>query len=152
MTGKILDFKARKEGLIEKKRRSFERLVFQNFLGAYSVIKEGHTIYPITLVDISQNGALFQIPWSKGAKKQFEQDSEITVRMYFSDKNYIPVVVKIKYGREYRDPNGSYFMRYGCEFDKSLTTFKAMEAFINFMYKFAEYSSADKGDTKAFFL
>lgn len=152
MADKLLDFVEKRKENVEKKRRSFERILFQNFLGAYSVINENGTIYPVTLVDISQDGCLFQVPWNPGRDKKFADDLELSMRMYFTKKSYIPVILKVKYGKESIGEDGRTYMHYGCEFDKSMSSFEAMSNFINFLYSFAEHSSIDKGDQKVYFL
>lgn len=151
MTDKVLDFKLKREEIIEKKRRNFERIVFENFLGAYTVINQNGSIYPVTLVDISREGCLFQVPWNVKKDKKFDKTEEITMRLYFSNKSYIPVVINIKYGKEHLE-DGETYMRYGCEFDQSYPSFQALEHFVNFLYSFAEHSAVDKGDEKVYFL
>ncbi|MDD0851514.1 PilZ domain-containing protein [Halobacteriovorax sp. GB3] len=152
MSENVLNFQKKREETIEKKRRSFERLLFQNFLGAYTVIDAHETVYPVELIDISQDGCLFQIPWNFNKDKKFNDDFEIKMRMYFTKHSYIPVIVNIRYGKEFVDSDGQTYMHYGCEFDKSLPSFDAMRNFINFMYSFAEHSAIDKGDVKTYFL
>ncbi|EQC48546.1 type IV pilus assembly protein PilZ [Bacteriovorax sp. BSW11_IV] len=152
MANKVLNFVDKRKENIEKKRRNFERLLFQNFLGAYTVIDANETVYPVELVDISYDGCLFQIPWNFDKDKAFKTDTEIKMRMYFTKHSYIPVVVNIRYGKEYVDTNGQTYMHYGCEFDKTLPSFEAMKNFISFMYAFAEHSTIDKGDARAYFL
>ena len=73
---KVLDFTAKREEHIEHKRRAVERIMFDNFLGTYSVIDESGSIYPIKILDISRNGCLFQVPFNKGTDKKFSQDAE----------------------------------------------------------------------------
>ena len=87
MTDKVLDFVGKRKETVEKKRRSFERLLFQNFLGAYSVIHEADSIYPVTLVDISNDGCLFQVPWDAKRNKKIDIETELTLRMYFTKKS-----------------------------------------------------------------
>ncbi len=151
MTDKVLDFVEKRKENVELKRRNFERILFQNFLGAYSVIDQSGVIYPIDLVDISNEGCLFQIPWDASRDSKFEQDTEISMRMYFTNESYVPVIVNVKYGREYIGRDGNTYMQYGCEFDQSLPSFTAMKSFIEFMYSFAEHSAIDKGDRKVYF-
>lgn len=151
MTDEVLDFVGKRKENIEKKRRGFERVLFQNFLGAYTVIDNAGSVYPIELVDISHEGCLFRIPWNMKKDQKLEEGSEINLRMYFTKDSYLPVIVNIKYGSENIE-NGQTYMQYGCEFDQSLPTFSAMQDFIKFMYSFAEYSAIDKGDARAFFL
>ncbi len=148
---KIFDFVKKRSENVEQKRRAFERLVFQNFLGAYTVIEDGGAIYPIALVDISNTGCLFQVPWTMGKDKKIPKNTEILMRMYFTKGSYIPVLVSVKHGKEVVMQDGTTYMQYGCEFDKSVSSFEAMQSFIDFMYKFAKHSAVDKGDTKVFF-
>lgn len=153
MTDEVLDFQKKREESIEKKRRNFERLLFANTLGAYSVVDQAGSIYAISLVDISRDGCLFQVPWDPNRQQaKFENNTEINLRMYFSATEYLPIICLVKYSNEYVDESGQVFMRYGTEFDKSTHSFEAMESFIEFLYKFAEHSAVDKGDKKVFFI
>lgn len=151
MTSKVLDFQGKRQQAIEEKRRSFERIVFQNFLGAYAVIDQDGTIYPVTLVDVSKTGCLFQVPWNPKADKKFGEGTEVGMRMYFTSASYIPVSLEVKYGKEYVDEHGDTYMQYGCEFDQSFQSFEALKHFIEFLYKFAEHSVVDRGEVKTYF-
>ena len=151
--GKVLiDFVQKRKESIERKRRNFERVMFQNFLGCYAVIDRHSGPSPIRIVDISETGMLFQVPWNPRYDQKFEIDKEITIRLYFTKDSYILALVKIKYDTEYIDGGGERTMRYGCEFDQTNQTFAALKSFIDFIYKFAEHSSVDKGESKAYFL
>ncbi len=149
---KILDFNKKKADTIEQKRRAFNRIVFQNFLGAYSVIDDNNgSIYPVTMVDIAGDGCSFQVPWNPSRDKKLAQDYEITMRMYFTNQSYIPVIMNVRHGKEVLGKDGITYMQYGCEFDKTVASFEAMQSFIDFIYRFAEHSAIDKGDTKVYF-
>lgn len=148
---KVLDFNKKKAETIEQKRRAFNRIVFQNFLGAYSVIDDNGSIYPVTLVDIAGDGCSFQVPWNPSKDKKMEQETEVVMRMYFTDSSYIPVILSVRHGKEVVAQDGTLRMQYGCEFDKSSSSFEAMQSFIDFLYKFAEHSAIDRGDTKVYF-
>lgn len=152
MSKDVINFVEKRKQSIEKKRRNFERVMFQNFLGCYSVIDNNGSIYPIDIIDISETGCLFQVPWNENNDRKFEKDKNIGIRLYFTKNSYIPAFVLVKYGSEFVDEHGRSFMRYGCEFDRDNQTFEALDAFISFIYKFAEHSSVDKGDQKVFFL
>ena len=148
---KVLDFNKKKADTIEQKRRAFNRVVFQNFLGAYSVIDDNGSIYPVTLVDIAGDGCSFQVPWNPSKDKKLAKDFEVTMRMYFTNQSYIPVIMNVRHGKEVLGSDGITYMQYGCEFDKSVASFEAMQSFIDFIYRFAEHSAIDKGDTKVYF-
>ena len=126
--------------------------MFSNFIGAYSVISDEGTIYPISLVDISRDGCQFELPWNVKDGGKFEAGLEISMRMYFTEKSFIPVIVNIKNAREHIGKDGNTYMRYGCSFDESMPTYDAMSKFIEFMYSFAEHSSIDRGDVKSYFI
>ncbi len=149
---KVFDFGEKRKQSIEQKRRQFERVVFQEFLGVYSVIDDHGTGYPIKLVDISADGCLLQIPFSVKAKNQFKSGEEVTLKLYFSKGTYLPAVVQIRHAQEYIDKDGDAYLRLGGEFDKSLPSFGALSSFIEFIYKYAEFSCVDKGEGKVFFL
>jgi hypothetical protein len=148
---KVLDFNKKKAETIEMKRRAFNRIVFSNFLGAYSVIEDSGSIYPVTMVDIAGDGCAFQVPWNPKKDTKLAQDYEICMRMYFTKGSYIPVIMNVRHTKEVMGDDGMLYLQYGCEFDKTVPTFEAMQSFIDFLYKFAEHSAIDRGDTKVFF-
>ena len=97
---KVLDFNKKKAETIEQKRRAFNRIVFQNFLGAYSVIDDNGSIYPVTLVDIAGDGCSFQVPWNPTRDKKLEDDFEVNMRMYFTNASYISVIMNVRHAQE----------------------------------------------------
>jgi hypothetical protein len=148
---KVINFKKKREESIEKKRRNIERVVLNDILGAYSVIDKQGTSYPIQLVDISYDGCLFQIPIRDNKPKYFNPGKEISLRLYLTDSTYLPVVGHVRHLNEHEE-QGNKYMRIGCEFNKEMPSFDALNSFIEFLYKFAEFSQEDKGDTKVYYL
>lgn len=149
---KVVDFTEKRKKTIEQKRRTFERVVFQEFLGVYSVVDDQGSNFPIKLVDISADGCQFQLPFSLKAKNQFKSGTEVTLKLYFSKGTYLPAVVTVRHASEYIDKDGDAWLRLGGEFDTSLPSFKALSHFIQFIYEYAEFSCVDKGESKVFFL
>ncbi|MBP9674522.1 MAG: PilZ domain-containing protein [Bacteriovoracaceae bacterium] len=149
---KVLDFVAKRKDSLEQKRRQFERVMFDSFLGCYSVIDAHGAIYATKLMDISPEGCLIQVPKQKNNKNVFKAESDLTLRLYFTTEAFIPAVVKIKNSRPYTDENGDEFVQYGCQFDKNVSSFTALESFIQFIYKFSEHSHVDKGERRVYFL
>lgn len=149
---KVVDFSEKRKQSIEQKRRTFERVVFQEFLGVYSVIDDQGSNYPVSLVDISHDGCQFQLPFSAKAKNQFKSGTEVTLKFFFTKGSYLPAVVTVRHGSEYIDKDGNAWLRLGGEFDTSLPSFTALHSFIQFMYQYAEFSCLDKGESKVFFL
>ena len=152
MADDVIDFVQKRKESIEKKRRSFERVMFQNFLGCYSVIDANGSLCSIDIVDISQTGMLFQVPWNPKSDQKFKRSQDLSLRLYFTKDSYIMAIAKVKYGTPHTDEGGTTCMRYGCEFDQKNQSFEALQAFIDFIYKFAEHSSVDRGENKVHFL
>ena len=147
----ILSFNEKREENIERKRRNFERILFNNFLGAYSVIDQAGVVFPIEMLDISQDGMSFRVP--RGAiGSSFKKEDELTLRMYFTKNTFIPVVTNIKWMKDIKGEDGEFYLEYGVKFDKSVPTFEALRPFIDFLYKFAELSTEDKGKSKVYYL
>lgn len=149
---KVFDFNERRQKNIEQKRRTFERVVFQEFLGVYSVIDDHGAGYPVKLVDISKEGLQFQVPFSGKAKTQFKTGEELTLKLYFSKGSYLPAVVTIRHASEYIDQQGDAWLRMGCAIDTSIPSYQALSTFIDFIYQYAEFSCIDKGESKVYFL
>ena len=149
---KVIDFQAKRRESIEKRKRSFERVLFSEFLGSYAEIDDQGTKFDVTMVDISREGCLFQIPFADSSLKFFKNSKEVTVRIYFTKEDFLPLAVQLKHINEYVDERGNAHIRFGGEFDKTLPSFQAFEPFIEFIYKFAEYSCVDKGESKVYFL
>lgn len=149
---KVVDFNEKRKQSIEQKRRTFERVVFQEFLGVYTVIDDQGAGYPIKLLDISSEGCQFQVPFSLKAKNQFKAGTELTLKLFFTKGTYLPAVVTVRHASEYIDQQGDAWLRLGSEFDTSLPSFKALASFIDFIYQYAEFSCVDKGESKVFFL
>jgi hypothetical protein len=149
---KLIDFVEIRKKNIETKRRNFERILFTNVLGVYTVLDKDGIIFPVELVDVSRDGCLLQIAWNNPKNEMiYKSGEEITFRLYFTKQSFMPVIVKVRYGKEFVDKDGRTYMHYGCEFDKSVPSFTALSSFIDFLYKYAEVSSTDKGDAKVFF-
>lgn len=152
MSDNVIDFQSKRKDSIEKRKRSFERVLFKDFLGSYAEIDENGTKFDVQLIDISHDGCQFQIPFSKSVRSFFADKKEVMIRVYFTSQDFLPLVVHLKRANEYIDEKGHAYMRYGGEFDQSLPSFQAFKPFIDFIYKFAEFSCVDKGESKVYFL
>lgn len=149
---KVVDFNAKRKKNIEQKKRNFERVVFDEFLGVYSVVDDQGSSYPIKLIDVSKDGCQFQIPFSLKAKNQFKSGTEVHLKFFFTKGSYLPALVTVRHAAEYVDKDGNAWLRLGGDFDTALPSFKALSSFISFIYEYAEFSCLDKGESKVFFL
>jgi hypothetical protein len=148
----VVDFNEKRKKTIEQKRRNFERVVFQEFLGVETVVDGQGSGHPIKLLDVSTTGCQLQLPFSLKAKNQFGAGTELTLKFYFTKQTYLSAVVTVRRASEYIDQNGDAWLRLGGEFDTSLPSFNALRSFIDFIYQYAEYSHVDKGESKVYFL
>jgi len=149
---KVVDFSEKRKKSIEQKRRSFERVVFQEFLGVETVVDNQGTGFPIKLIDVSGEGCLLQLPFTLKAKNQFKAGTEVSLKLFFTKGSYLPAVVTIRHATEYIDKDGNACLRLGGEFDTALPSYKALASFIDFIYQYAEFSCLDKGQSKVYFL
>lgn len=149
---KVVDFNEKRKQSIEQKRRTFERVVFQEFLGVETVVDDQGSGFPIKLIDVSHDGCQLQLPFTLKAKNQFKSGTEVTMKFFFTKGSYLPAVVTVRHASEYVDKDGNAWLRLGGEFDTSLPSFKALSSFISFIYQYAEFSCLDKGESKVYFL
>jgi len=149
---KVISFQDKRQESIEKKKRSFERVIFKKFLGVYAEIDTAGTKYDVALVDISHNGCQFQVPNSPGAQNHFKSGSDVTLRLYFTNDDFLPVQIGVRHAVEHKAEDGKSYWRLGGEFNKELPSFAALLPFIDFLYKFAEFSCVDKGESKVYYL
>ena len=148
----VINFSQKRSENVEDKRRAFERILFQNFMGTYTVVDENGSVFPIGMVDVSYDGCMFQIPWNhKKAEEVFPVGEDVTLRFYFTEKSYLPLVVNVRHISEHVDATGT-FKRFGCSFDKETQSYQAFKSFVDFIYRFAEHSVVDRGDHKVYFL
>src|SRR5262245_60325878 len=78
----VVDFNEVRAQRLEEKRRKTERIFFKNLLSVYTVTGDSNMM-PIELIDISETGCGFQIPYD--AKNIWPTDSgTFPLRLYFS--------------------------------------------------------------------
>ncbi len=150
--GKVLDFVSKRKEVVAKKKRQFERVLFQNFLGAYSEVDNNGSVFGIDIVDISKDGCLFQVPVTRKNETRFSHGREMPLRIYFTKDSYITANVSIRYSKDVTNEMGQHYVQYGCQFDKSTSGFKALESFVDFITAFSEHSSQDQQKKRVYFL
>jgi hypothetical protein len=146
---RVVDFNEAREQRLEEKRRRTERIFFKKLLGVYSVIE--HTqMHPIELIDISESGCSFQVPYDSENIWPSKSDS-IPIRLYFSQDTYLEVFLKIQNSRPSIEANQRY-VRYGCTIDQEVKSYPAYQQFVRFLKLYAEHSHKDMGDVTLFYL
>ena len=147
MSDKVIQLgEARKEKQ-EHLKREYERVLFQNILGCYTVI-EKVGLKSVELFDISKSGVSFRMPVEEG---KYNLGEEIDFRFYFSQKTYLPSRLTIKRVGRVTEAGRDYWS-FGCAFDREASTFPAIEKFVNFIESYSECAKEDKGEKQVWFL
>ena len=145
--GNLLSFSSIRKEKIEEKRRNYERVMFRDILNVYTIV-ENTGLQPIELIDISRGGMLFQVP--KSSDFVCKEGDELRLRMYFASESYLPIsvqVVRVVYAIE----DGVSFSRYGCRIDKGLSSYEALDHFVQFIGKCAEHGHEDCENLKIYY-
>jgi hypothetical protein len=146
----IIDFNEVRAQKLEEKRRKTERIFFKHLLSVYSVVGDGRKMAAIDIIDISEDGCSFQVPFN--AERVWPNTAdEIPLRLYFSQDTYLEIVAKIVNARPSIE-NGARYTRYGCQVDKTMSSYTAYQQFVKFMKLYSEHAHKDLGDVSVFYL
>lgn len=146
----IVDLGAVREYKAEERRRLYERIIFKQMLGVYSVVEE-NGLKAIDLVDVSEDGLSFQLPYDSKFNAKFEVGQNLAFRFYFSQESYLPILVRLQNVRDTIE-NGQRFKRYGCAVDTQIRAYAAYKTFVEFLKSYGEFCQSDRGSTKLFFV
>jgi len=147
MSNSVIDLGKAQEQQIEDRRREYERVLFENMLGCYTLV-EKKGLKSVKMMDISRSGCKFRVLQSDGV---FQTGEELSFRFYFSQDTYLPAFITLKRRDKVYD-NGMEYFEYGAEFDKKVQSYDALKKFIDFIYKYAEHAKKDSGDKQIWFL
>lgn len=147
----IVDFNEKRAEKLEDKRRKTERIFFNQLMGVYSVTG-GDQMSPVELIEVSDHGLSFQVPFSKDAKPwPNDMNQDIPIRLYFSQDTYLLVIAKIQNSTS-KIENGVRFMRYGCAIDEKIASYDAYLQFVRFLKAYSEQAHKDMGEVSVFYL
>ncbi len=145
--GKLVQIADARREKQEALRREYERVLFKHMLGCYTVI-EKLGLKSVEILDISKSGCSFQMPLEAGS---FDIGEVIDFRFYFSNATYLPCKLTVKRANKVSD-NFNQYMQYGCVFDQSLSTYKAIDKFVEFVTSYSESAKEDKGESQVWYL
>lgn len=140
---KVVSFSKHQQEKQEGMRRDYERVLYKQLLGGYTVI-EKLGLKAVEIHNISKNGCLFTMDPVDGAYKVGE---EIDFRFYFSANTYVPAKLKIVRAEKVDDGYAT-FWQYGCSFDQGLQSFPVLEKFVEFLEAYGKAAREDKGEQK----
>lgn len=147
----VVDFTEIRAQKMEEKRRKTERIFFKSLLSVYTVVGDS-TMFPIELIDVSEDGCSFQIPHDPDSTQKWPSSTDqFPLRLYFSQDTYLEVQAKIENSRPSIDGNRRY-VRYGCKVDQNTASYPAFLQFVRFLKAYSEQAHKDKGDTTVFYL
>lgn len=157
MTAQVISFQKKKQESIEKKKRQFERVLFQEFVGCYITLEgeqtttKGKSLYALQLVDVSKNGCLLQIEDAPKVDDFFTVGKTINLRLYFTKSSYLPAEVQLR-RVDWLMMGGKRLLRVGCEFNQSQQSYQAIVAMVHFLYSYAEHSQVQQTSYRSLFL
>jgi hypothetical protein len=143
----VLSFVAAREEQIEQKRRTYERVLFRNVLGVYTVMEQ-KGLHAIELIDISEQGLSFQLPVDSDYK--LDLGEVLNLRLYFASDSFLPVSVKVVRAMD-TVIDRIATRQYGCEIDKSLKSYNAVYHLFQFIKSCAEHGHIDSEHLKIFY-
>lgn len=143
----VVNLSSVRQEIIEEKRRTYERVVFQSSFGVYTLMEDSK-LHAIEVLDISEGGMQFQTPENSSLK--LNSGDVIPVRLYFSTDHYISIDVKVVRSFSAIE-NGTAVHRYGCLMDKTMASYAAIFHFVQFITKCAEHGHKDDAHLKVFY-
>ena len=145
----VIDFGEARAQKLEEKRRKTERIFFKHLLSVYSVVGES-SMFPIELIDVSEEGCSFQIPHDP-TKSWPHQTEDLATRLYFSQDTFLEIRLKILNSRACIE-EGTRYVRFGCAVDPTTKSFIAYQQFVKFLKLYSEQAHKDMGDITVFYL
>lgn len=143
----IVNLSKVREEKIEERRREYERIVFKNTLGVYTVMDQSG-LHAIDLIDISEGGLSFQVPEKKAL--EVKEGDNLNLRFYISTDTYILVGIKVVRSFSAID-QGQVMHRYGCLIDKTMASYAAIFHFVQFIAKCAEHGHKEESGVKVYY-
>lgn len=145
--GKLVQISDARREKQERLKRDYERVLFNRILGSYTYI-EKLGLKPVEVLDISKSGCSFRMPRAEGA---FVLGEELDFRFYFSNNTFLPSRITVRRVTE-GEENGTRYWVFGCTFDSTLSTYAAIERFVEFINAYAVSAKEDKGDKQMWYL
>jgi hypothetical protein len=147
----VIDFKSKRAESIEKKKRQFERVLFNEFVGSYIVVDGAEGLLSLSVLDVSMTGCQLQAEWQENIEKLFTLHGKLPLRFYFTKGTYLSADVEIMRLKTV-EVGGKKMMRVGCEFDKQLPSYQAIRSMVAFLYQYAEHSQKEGDGHRVYFL
>jgi hypothetical protein len=149
-TKQIVDFNEARAQRMDEKRRKTERIFFKNLLSVYCVT-ETAKMRPIEILDVSENGCSFQVPFDGDHPWPTDAERELPIRFYFSQDTYLLVHFKVENARPCIS-QGARYTRFGCSVDTGLSSYLAYQQFVRFLKMYSEHAHKDAGDVSVFYI
>lgn len=143
----VLNFSNARAEQIEERRRAYERVLFRNVLGVYTVMEQ-KGLQAIELVDISEKGMSFHV--SIDSKYKLEIGEILNLRLYFAADSYLPISVKVVRALD-TIVDGTAVRQYGCEIDTTFKSYGAVFHLFQFIRSCAEHGHIDSEHLKIFY-
>ncbi len=136
----IVDFNGYKKDRDQRKKREYERLLFNRLFGVCSFVEQDKLI-PIDIQDVSYSGIRFRQP----AHSEFpvKAGTKVGMRFYFTPTSFIRLQAEIK-RYEVISADAKRYFEYGCELSKDTKSYEVLHSLIQFMHKYSEVATTDE--------
>jgi len=128
-----------------REQRKVERVLVNNILYAFVVLPE-KGLLKVDPIDLSEENIGFSLPKGYG---MFKKGEELAFRLYFSQQDYIPFIVKVV-RREILRIDGIDMVQYGCLLDVETEVQECLNYLVQFIKAYAHVSKDDFGDQQIF--
>lgn len=146
---KVIQLDSYKKQKQDDRRKTTERIFMTHVLGVYCVFGNNN-LHQIELVDLSEGGCSFQVPFS--AERKWSQPGDrMPLRLYFNQDSYLEINVTVKNSTPLIQ-NGMKMSRYGCEVDANSSSFQTYTAFVKFLKLYADQAKSDGGKVNVYFV
>lgn len=142
----IIDLNNYRKNKTEERKREYERVVFNRVLGVYSYV-EHSKLSSIEVQDISPTGVRFR---EISPEKVIKEESDITLRFYFTPSSFLRVVGKVKRVTSFKE-KGREGVEYGCELDKKTKSYEVIKKLISFLQQYSEVACQDQNPPMNFY-
>ena len=142
----VIDLIEYRKNKNDKRRREYERVLFNRILGVYSFAEKGG-LHHVEVVDMSLSGIRFK---EETPEKPYRVGDKLSLRFYFTPTSYLKVIVQVKRTAPF-DEDGRQGLEYGCMIDKGTKSYEVISKLIAFMELYVEIACQDSNPPVIFF-
>ena len=142
----VIDLIEYRKNKNDKRRREYERVLFNRILGVYSFAERG-SLHHVEIIDMSLSGVRFR---EEEPEKPFRVGDKLSLRFYFTPSSFLKIVLTVKRNAPFEE-DGRQGLEYGCSIDRDTKSYTVLAKLITFMEQYAEVACHDSNPPVIFF-